>query len=72
MKWKMVAPRVVLINRIKKAGKRGEIVFFFAFMLSVSLSRGLSPDDINELAEFCAILSNCLTYISGREQYFIE
>ncbi|MBR5329156.1 MAG: hypothetical protein IKV45_03010 [Firmicutes bacterium] len=52
--------------------EKGRDRLFFAFMLSVSLSRGLSPDDINELAEFCAILSNCLTYISGREQYFIE
>lgn len=45
---------------------------FSAFMLATSLTWGLSPKEIDELAEFFSLLTYCIGYISGRERYFFD
>lgn len=52
--------------------QEGRDRLFSAFLLATSLTWGLSPKEIDELAEFFSLLTYCISFVSGRERYFFD
>lgn len=52
--------------------QEGRDRLFSAFVWATTLTQGLSPKEIDELAEFCSLLTYCIGYISGRERYYFD
>ena len=42
------------------------------FMLALSVSYGLSPDEIDRLADQCGVLALCFEFIASEERYCSE
>lgn len=42
------------------------------FMLAISLSYGLTPDEIDRLADQCGVLSLCFEFIASEERYYVN
>lgn len=57
---------------IKEAWEKGRQIgmerLFSAVVLASSLSAGLSPDELDDLSEYCSFLAHCFRILSQSER----
>lgn len=57
------------INEAWEKGRQiGMDRLFSAFVIASSLSHGLSPDELDDLSEYCSFLAHCFRILSQSER----
>lgn len=52
----------------ERGRQKGMAHLFSAFVVASSLSYGLTPDELDELSEYCSFLAHCFRILSQTER----